>query len=521
MSHQDTDGRTSSPFHCQALKDALLWLLKTADLSSIQFRDDCTWSTLGLIFAALLWSWSDEKTLKERFFTARKICFKALGKLALGTGKAEKAKAEKAKAKKAKAKKAKAKKAKAKKAKAKKAKAEKAKAKKPAGSYQAFMKLLRTWTPRLVLELMVVLRQRMRTVLAERILIAGLEVFAVDGSRVELPRTKSNESRFSPQRAQKKKRGKGAKRRKSATRRDRAERSRAKKANSPQMWLTIMWHVATGLPWDWRTGASDSSERDHFREMIAALPKGALATGDAGFVGYQCWKEVIDSGRHLLIRVGSNVRLLKNLGYAREKRGLVYLWPDKTAAKCMPPLVLRLVVVRDRRNPWYLVTSVLEEKQLSDKQVVEIYRLRWGIEVFYRHFKQTFERRKLRSKSADNAQVEAEWSLLGLWAMGLHAQSVLAPEGIPTRRISVAGVLRAYRRAMREYKSHPDPGESLNELLRRAVIDNYKRGPKASRDYPRKKQQSAVGPPKVFQATKKQIILAKQIKNELTLGLTA
>ena len=141
--------------------------------------------------------------------------------------------------------------------------------------------------------------------------------------------------------------------------------------------------------------------------------------------------------------------------------------------------------------------------------------------MFYQHFKQTFERRKLRSKSAENAQVEAEWSLLGLWAMGLHAQSVLAPEGIPTRRISVAGVLRAYRRPMREYKSRPDPGESLTELLRRAVIDNYKRGSKASRDYPRKKHEAPIGPPKVCPATEKQIFLAKRIKDELTLGLTA
>jgi IS4 transposase len=486
MSHQDRDGRTSFRFHFQALKDALLWLFQDADLSAIQFRDDCSWSVLGLIFTALLWAWSDEKTLRDRFLTARKICLKALGKSAQGTQKGQKGKARR-----------------------------------PAGTYQAFMKMLRTWTTSLVLQFMVVFRQRMRTALPDRVSIAGFEVFAVDGSRLELPRTESNEARFSAQSARKRRRAKGAKRRKSAPRGDRAERSRYKKANSPQIWLTIMWHVATGLPWDWRTGPSDSSERDHFRQMIAALPKGALATADAGFVGYHYWKEVIDSGREFLIRVGGNVRLLKKLGYARHKQDLVYLWPDEAAAKRLPPLVLRLVVVHDGRKPCYLATSVLDEKRLSDRQVAEVYRLRWGIEVFYRHFKQTFERRKLRSKSADNAQVEAEWSLLGLWAMALHAQSVLAPEGVPSRRLSVARAMQAYRRSMREYKSQPDPGESLTELLRKAVIDSYKRGSKASRDYPRKYQEPAVGPPKVFAATKKQIILARQIKNELALGLTA
>src|SRR4029079_11789503 len=112
----------------------------------------------------------------------------------------------------------------------------------------------------------------------------------------------------------------------------RADAARAKKANSPQLWLTLMWHVGTGLPWDGRTGPSDSSERDHLLQMIAALPAEALVTADAGFGGYAYWKALLDSERHLLIRVGANVRLLKGLGYARERAGRVYLWPDRAAA---------------------------------------------------------------------------------------------------------------------------------------------------------------------------------------------
>ena len=43
------------------------------------------------------------------------------------------------------------------------------------------------------------------------------------------------------------------------------------------------------------------------------------------------------------------------------------------------------------------------DKKLSDRQIAEIYGLRWGIEVFYRTFKQTYARRKLRSHAAMNA----------------------------------------------------------------------------------------------------------------------
>ncbi len=63
-----------------------------------------------------------------------------------------------------------------------------------------------------------------------------------------------------------------------------------------------------------------------------------------------------------MIRVGENVKLLKKLGYVRERSGLVYLWPDRMAAKDLPPLVLRLIMVAGNRHPVYLVTNVLTEE---------------------------------------------------------------------------------------------------------------------------------------------------------------
>jgi hypothetical protein len=480
MSHQDTDGHTDSAAQHQALKQALEWLLPSAGFPGLVFRKDCSWTQKGLIFVAILWTWSDEKSLIERFSHARKVVM-AMGIL-LSI---------------------------------------------PATSYQAYLKMLTTWTLALSITLTDAFRQRMQTDLATRFKVCGFPVFGVDGSRLELPRTESNEGRFSPTKARrpsppKAKAKSGRKpRRRARSQASRDRRAREKKVNSPQMWLTTMFHVGTGLPWDRRIGPSDSSERDHLRQMIAALPAGALITADAGFVGYETWKAILESGRHLVIRVGANVRLLRKLGYVEEKAGLVYLWPDREAKRKEPPLVLRLVVVRGARHPVYLVTSVLDETILSDAQVVAIYALRWGIELFYRHFKQTFERRKLRSHSAKNAELEATWSLLGLWAMMLHAEVILMEKGVPPKRISVAGVLLAYRKSLREYKSVPDPGESLVELVGKAVIDSYERANKSSRDYPRKKQEQAAGAPKVRNATRAQINAAKEIRNQLPLRLTA
>src|SRR5688572_15902379 len=71
------------------------------------------------------------------------------------------------------------------------------------------------------------------------------------------------------------------------------------------------WDVGTLR---WRTGPTGSSEREHFRQMLDELPPAALIAADAGFVGYEYLRAVIDSGRQMLVRVGSNVRLLRKLG---------------------------------------------------------------------------------------------------------------------------------------------------------------------------------------------------------------
>jgi hypothetical protein len=441
-------------------------------MSGIAFRAECTWTPETLVFAALLWAWSDEKTLIERFTVARKIIINRY-----------------------------------------------AEQPEPAGSYQAFIKILCRWTEPLRQALSTAFRQRMVQTLAAVWMVEGWLVFAVDGSRVDVPRTRKNEERYSPK---SKLSRKAQKRRRAAKRRRTRQAMLERRANVPRIWLTMMWHVGSGLPWDWQTGPSDSSERGHFQEMLDSAPAGSLLTADAGFVGYDFWNTVLDADRHLLVRVGSNVKLLKQLGYARESEGLVYLWPDRAAKRRLLPLVLRMVVVTNvDREPVYLVTDVMNKRKLSDAKMAAIYRKRWGIEVYYRHCKQTFDRRKLRSHNPDNAMVELHWSLLGMWAMGLHSHSRLVSQGVLPERISFAGVWRAYRRAMREYKSPADPGERMRQLIDRALIDPYQRKNKTSRDYPRKKQEQAAGPPIIRKATRAQVQQAIQVKREQKTGLTA
>lgn len=455
MSHQD-HGSVDGPMQHRALRSAVEWLAGTSCWKGTQFRDRCPWRPQTLVAAALVWAWSQETGLVDRFQAARRIiatAFEVQQELA--------------------------------------------------GSYQAFTKMLARWTKRLLPELVRLFRGRMQQELKEMFLVSGRAVFGIDGSRLELPRTRSNEAEYAPGRplAQRYRSRKGPR-----------PAAAIKKGQVPQAWLTVLWHVGSRLPWAWRQGRADASERDHLRQMIPELPDHSLITADAGFVGYEYWQTLLAAGHDLLIRVGANVKLLRELGYVRERQGVVYLWPDRIAVRGRPPLVLRLVVLQGPRHPVYLVTSILDPRELSDAQLLALYRRRWGVEVFYRSFKQTFQRRKLRSQAARHVELELVWSLVGLWAICLLAQHHQQPNSAEDVRTSVAQALRAIRGCLREFACPVEEGRALADLLAAAVCDHYRRAAKASRDYPRKKREHPPGPPQIHQATTKQIIAAKKLK---------
>ena len=469
MSHQDR----SCPLaiNHQTLKQGIDWLLAPAVFASLRGSKRATWKPRMLAAAALLWATSELPTLQARFAQARKMGQKMFRWQPA-----------------------------------------------PGGSAQGFLKMLGQCQEELLGAILPHLRDHMQKELPEHWLTAGYALFAVDGSRVALARSKSLEAVFAPQRRQRRKPAAGARR----TLKRQAAAARHKKATSPQLWLTLLWHVGSGLPWAWQTGPSGASERDHLLAMVPELPTHALLVADAGFVGYELWQTLLTAGHHFVIRVGANVRLLRQLGWVREHAQVVYVWPDYAARKHQPPLALRLVVVQDGKQPVYLVTD-LPQSRLSDRQVATVYGARWGVEVFFRTFKQTFGCRKLRSRAAPNAQLELEWALVGLWSVCLLGARELSACGYAPTRLSPAAAIRAFQQPLREYRVRPaTPAETLWDQLRLARLDNYqRRAAKTSRAYPRKKHRPPIGIPQITRATDHQIALAHALQHQEEFRLAA
>lgn len=282
-------------------------------------------------------------------------------------------------------------------------------------------------------------------------------LLAVDGSKEDLPRTHDHETVFGI----------------------------ADNGIYPQAFLTAVVEVHTGLPWDWRIDRARASEKQHLLEMIPDLPDDALLLADAGFVGLPIWEKLNAQRTPFLIRVGGNVHLLTDLWpqtQTRQTRGIVYVWPE-AARKTNPPLELRLIKVGSGRKTVYLLTNVLDPRQLSKRMAGAIYRKRWGVEVFYRTFKRTLGCVKLRSKAARRARIEFEWTLVAMAILTLLGIDALVRRRRDPRRFSPAQALRVLRDAIR---SQPLPRSQAHHTLQRAlgqcITDDYeRRKPKQSR----------------------------------------
>jgi hypothetical protein len=313
------------------------------------------------------------------------------------------------------------------------------------------------------------------------------QAFAADGSNVTCPRTLANQQALGDV---------------------------GQVGGVPLLSLTSLVHLELNLPWAFRVGPGTDSERAHLRDMLDDLPAGSLLVADAGFIGYELCRDLLARGQHFLFRVGGNVHLLSELGYAADSgEQTVYLWPLDQQQQNQPPLHLRLIVVRDeRKQPVYLVSSVLTADALTDQEAGEVYAKRWGIEVQFRTLKQTMRHHRLHSRTPANCYLEMTWAVLGMWLLQLMTIGKLHTAGHAPQEASTARAQLAVRRTLRNEPPCLQTRHSLARVLARCCNDHYVRlRPKSSRDYPRKKYTKPPSPPKIKPPSPQQLKQAKQL----------
>ena len=446
--------------HKEVFWELLRWLIMTCQIfSQIELHGNIKWKADEVAVQALIWSWMEAKNVTDAFDETLEIC----GDLGL---------------------------------------------KHIAKTYASFMNALTRYHAMFSENL----RERFQS-LAEQ---AGGRFFRTgdwvlmgfDGSRATAPRTVSNEKAFCAPNFGKGVRAKYGKKKSKGMRRKRNKQNKPQ-PQAPQAWITLMWHMGLRLPWTWRLGPSNSSERDHVKEMLQEedFPENTLFCGDAGFIGYPIWSSIINADGDFLVRVGANVQLLsKHSDVKKQGDGIVLCWPKGRMNSGDPPLRLRLVKVKVGKTDMWMLTNVLDRKRLPKKQIVRFYKMRWGIEVEFRGLKQTIDRRKLRCRNSKRLLVELDWSIRGMAIAQLIAtrEQVAATRTVKSKRTydpqdrSLAKTMRALRKCLKNRNKTCDAGAGLLDQLAKALVQRYhNKTDKRARYRPKNPHKKPLGEPEV------------------------
>ncbi len=269
------------------------------------------------------------------------------------------------------------------------------KRRRPGKSFSGFEKALRQVSMPMLRALGSALRTRIHFVFGDRLMYEGFIPLGCDGTRQECPRSEELEQRLG-----------------TVTR-------EGNLSDAPSIWNTSIVHLVLGIPWCWQFGrGTKSSERRHLRQMIPLLPKLALIVADAGYVGYEVTRALIDANVWFLIRMSCNATLFTEDGQEIETwtEGIVYYWPVRNRRRKDPPIRARLIRVtsRKRKHPVWLLTNIEDPNRLSISLASKFYRWRWESEGFFRTYKRTLKKVKLESRTIRLVHREAEVSMLSI-----------------------------------------------------------------------------------------------------------
>jgi hypothetical protein len=215
----------------------------------------------------------------------------------------------------------------------------------------------------------------------------GREVKLVDGTTVSMPDTQENQESYPQNPSQKKGLG------------------------FPIARLTAIISLSSGAVLDLAVGDYYSSEHGLLREMLGGLSKGDILLGDQYYCSYfllaQLQKMKIDAvfkrktNRKVDFRKGKRIGENDHIVYW--KKGQRPKWMDKEVYDELPLIIYMREVKKGKK---IIVTTLLDAKRYSKKDLLEFYDQRWQIELDLRAIKSVMGMSILRCKTPDMVRKE-------------------------------------------------------------------------------------------------------------------
>jgi hypothetical protein len=208
--------------------------------------------------------------------------------------------------------------------------------------------------------------------------------------------------------------------------------------------IVVSFCATTGIATGALIGSLHFSEQALAVQLMLEAAKTVLYVGDRNFGVWRVCRAAVQSGGHALVRL-TEVRARRLYGKKRLPLflDLAVCWTptrhdqvDKGLSK--EPVQGRLLIIRAHRRGHrpkrlYLFTTLTDVQAYPPQRLLELYGVRWQVELDYRHLKDTMGMEQSEVKSADMASKEFYAGLMAYnLVRGLMAAAALQGGCKPT-----------------------------------------------------------------------------------------
>lgn len=259
----------------------------------------------------------------------------------------------------------------------------------------------------------------------------------------------------------------------------------------------VGYSIKTGLLEHAEGAAETASETPLWHKLVPTFARGALYLFDLGFFERKLFADAQDAGAHVLMRLKKTAKVCVIAHLAHGSMGNIPRWAlgyyltsvsrrrgslfdlDVVWGQGKDAIGLRLVGVAhtSRSIRWYLTT--VPRSQLTARQIVQAYRLRWLVELLFREIKQAADLGRSFTADANAVQAMTYGAMLAhVLVRSLRIQAALDNE-IPLeelRPLACLHVARAFARDIIDALAAPtrcawvrvshDVGTALAQLAR-------------------------------------------------------
>lgn len=216
----------------------------------------------------------------------------------------------------------------------------------------------------------------------------GHRIFAVDGSKLNLPRSLTSCGYKLP----------------------------SDNANYPQGLLSCLYQVKSQMPFDFDL-VSHGNERTCAKQHLQVLEKGDVVVYDRGYFSYPMLHQHLKSKIHAVFRLQENgYNVIRDFFSAKQTDIIVDIFPSASTRGDIKlahpnieivPLKMRLIKYEIGGETYCLGTTLTDQNLYDNTQdFVDIYHARWGVEELYKVSKRIFIIEDFHAKSERGVKQE-------------------------------------------------------------------------------------------------------------------